>query len=203
MQSFSQPSTRQFWMLAMPWRNTQRLLMWSVDVYCWDGFRRYWAWWVYFFRLLPKEDVNRRKWGRWYIKEDWLAPFGIMELNLGSPWKPSSGKTLPRGLRWTSSIHFERKRKSCSLKMYTKTYIFVSFRFRCLGKWYVHTNKFTFDSGWSSLNRIVFIIFWLIWNQTKYRLVQNQSENGKYNLISENWTRISEVGFRWFLENDQ
>ena len=32
-------------------------------------------------------------------------------------------------------------------------------------------------------NQIVFTIFQLIWNQTDVRLVPNQSENGKYNLI--------------------
>ena len=33
-------------------------------------------------------------------------------------------------------------------------------------------------------NQIVFTIFRLTWNQTDVRLVPNQSENGKYNLIS-------------------
>ena len=36
----------------------------------------------------------------------------------------------------------------------------------------------------SNRNRIVFTIFRLIWNQTDVRLFPNQSENGKYNLIS-------------------
>ena len=36
----------------------------------------------------------------------------------------------------------------------------------------------------STRNQIVFTIIRLIWNQTDVRLFQNQSENGKYNLIS-------------------
>ena len=33
--------------------------------------------------------------------------------------------------------------------------------------------------------------YWLIWNQTDVRLVPNQSENGKYNLISVWFNKIS------------
>ena len=43
----------------------------------------------------------------------------------------------------------------------------------------------------STWNQIVFTIFPLIWNQMDVRLVSNQSENGKDNLISGNLTRIS------------
>ena len=38
---------------------------------------------------------------------------------------------------------------------------------------------------------IVFFIFSLIWNQTDVRLVPNQSENGKYNLISVSFNKVS------------
>ena len=40
-------------------------------------------------------------------------------------------------------------------------------------------------------NQIVFTILRLIWNQTDVRLVPNQSENGKYNLISVWFNKIS------------
>ena len=43
--------------------------------------------------------------------------------------------------------------------------------------------------------RFLFTIFWLIWNQTDVRLVPNQPENGKYNLISGWFNKIS----KWFL----
>ena len=36
----------------------------------------------------------------------------------------------------------------------------------------------------SNLNQIVFTMHRLIWNKTDVRLVPNQLENGKYNLIS-------------------
>ena len=36
----------------------------------------------------------------------------------------------------------------------------------------------------SNRNQIVFTIFRLIWHQTDVRLVPNQPENGKYNMIS-------------------
>ena len=39
----------------------------------------------------------------------------------------------------------------------------------------------------------IFIIFWLIWNQTDVRLDPNQSKNGKYNLISGWFNKISET----------
>ena len=40
-------------------------------------------------------------------------------------------------------------------------------------------------------NQIVFTTFWLIWNWTDVRLVPNQSKNGKYNLISGWFNKIS------------
>ena len=43
----------------------------------------------------------------------------------------------------------------------------------------------------STRNHIVFTIFRLIWNQTDARLILNQSENGKYNLISGWFNKIS------------
>ena len=43
----------------------------------------------------------------------------------------------------------------------------------------------------SNRNQIVFNIFRLIWNQTDIHLVQNQSESGKYNLISGWYKKIS------------
>ena len=45
----------------------------------------------------------------------------------------------------------------------------------------------------SNWNQIVYTIFRLIWNQKDIRMVPNQSENGKYNLISvllKNTTKI-------------
>ena len=43
------------------------------------------------------------------------------------------------------------------------------------------------NSNW---NQIVYTIFRLIWNQTDFRLVTNQSKNGKYNLISVWFNKI-------------
>ena len=43
----------------------------------------------------------------------------------------------------------------------------------------------------SNQNQIVFVIFLLIWNQADVRFVPNQSENGKYNLISVGFNKIS------------
>jgi len=48
----------------------------------------------------------------------------------------------------------------------------------------------------STRNRIVFTIFRLISNQTDIRLVPNQSENGKYNLISGWFNKISKIFLR-------
>ena len=41
----------------------------------------------------------------------------------------------------------------------------------------------------SNLNQIVFTISQLIWNRMEFRLVPNQTGNGKYNLIPVNLTR--------------
>ena len=43
----------------------------------------------------------------------------------------------------------------------------------------------------SNRNQIVFTLYLLIWNQTDVRLDPNQSENGKYNLISLWFNKIS------------
>ena len=47
-----------------------------------------------------------------------------------------------------------------------------------------HTEKSFRNLIKSTRNQNVINIFRLIWNQTDVRLVPNQSENGKYNLIS-------------------
>ena len=47
-----------------------------------------------------------------------------------------------------------------------------------------HTEKSFRNLIKPTRNQIVFTIFRLIWNQTDVRLVPNQWENGKYNLIS-------------------
>ena len=49
---------------------------------------------------------------------------------------------------------------------------------------YVHTEKSFRNLIKSKRNQIVFTIFRLIWNQKDVRLVPNQSEIGKYDLIS-------------------
>ena len=49
----------------------------------------------------------------------------------------------------------------------------------------------------STRNQIVFIIFRLIWNQMDVRLVPNQSQNGKYNLISGWFNNISQCAPSW------
>ena len=43
----------------------------------------------------------------------------------------------------------------------------------------------------STRNQIVFTMYRLIWNQTNVRLNPNQSEKGKYNLISVSFNKIS------------
>ena len=48
----------------------------------------------------------------------------------------------------------------------------------------------------SNRHEIVFTMHRLIWNKTDIRLVPNQSENGKYNLISGWFNKISER-FLW------
>ena len=48
-----------------------------------------------------------------------------------------------------------------------------------------HTEKSFRNLNKSNRNQIVFIMHRLIWNKTDVRLVPNQSENGKYNLISD------------------
>ena len=45
----------------------------------------------------------------------------------------------------------------------------------------------------STRNQIVFTIFPLIWNQTNVRFVPYQSENGKYNMISSWFNKISKI----------
>ena len=51
--------------------------------------------------------------------------------------------------------------------------------------------EFFFEIIKSNLNKIAYTILWFIWNQTDVRLVPNQSENGKYNLISAWFNKIS------------
>ena len=48
----------------------------------------------------------------------------------------------------------------------------------------LRTEKYFRNLIKSNWNQIVFTSLWLIWNQTDFRLYPNQSENGKYNLIS-------------------
>ena len=55
----------------------------------------------------------------------------------------------------------------------------------------MHTEKYFLILIKSNRNQIVFTNFWLIWIQTDVRLVPNQSENGKYNLISVRFNKIS------------
>ena len=54
-----------------------------------------------------------------------------------------------------------------------------------------HTEKYLRNHVKSTRNQIVFIIFRLIWIQTDVLLDPNQSENGKYNLISVWFYKIS------------
>ena len=48
-----------------------------------------------------------------------------------------------------------------------------------------HTEKYFRNLIESTRNQIVFTIFRLVWIKTEVRLDPNQSENGKYNLISD------------------
>ena len=55
----------------------------------------------------------------------------------------------------------------------------------------MHTEKSYWNLVKSARNQIVFTIFRLIWIQTEVRLDPNQSGNGKYNLISGWFNKIS------------
>ena len=65
-------------------------------------------------------------------------------------------------------------------------------RFRQVSQ-FLHTEKYFRNLIELNGNQIVFIIFRLIWNQTDVRLVPNQLENGKYNLISVRFNKISKI----------
>ena len=58
---------------------------------------------------------------------------------------------------------------------------------------YSHTDKSFRNLIKSNRNQIVFTIFWLIRNRTDVRLVPNQSEKSKYNLISVLYNKISKI----------
>ena len=62
----------------------------------------------------------------------------------------------------------------------------------------IHTEKSFRNLIKSNRNQILFTIFQLSWNQKKVRLVPNQSENGKYNLILVWFNKISKR-FLWFV----
>ena len=55
----------------------------------------------------------------------------------------------------------------------------------------VQTEKYFRNLIKSTRNQIVFTLFQSIWIQTNFRLDPNQSENGKYNLISGWFNKIS------------
>ena len=60
----------------------------------------------------------------------------------------------------------------------------------------VHTEKSFRNLIKSIWNQVVSTIFRLIWIQTDVRLDLNQSENGKYNLISSSFNKISKKCLR-------
>ena len=57
--------------------------------------------------------------------------------------------------------------------------------------WQIHTEKFFRNLIKSNQNQIAITISGLTCNQTDVHLVPNQSENGKYNLISGSFNKIS------------
>ena len=57
----------------------------------------------------------------------------------------------------------------------------------------VHTAKPFRSLVKSSRNQILFTIFRLVLNETDICLVPDQSENGKYNLISVRFNKISKI----------
>ena len=57
---------------------------------------------------------------------------------------------------------------------------------------FLHTEKSFRNLIKSTRNKIIFTIFWLIWNQTAVSSVPNQSENGKHNQISGWFNKTSE-----------
>ena len=67
-------------------------------------------------------------------------------------------------------------------------------KFECHTSFYttcIHTEKSFRNLIKSTRNQIVLTIFWLIWIRTDVRLDLNHSENGKYNLISVWFNKIS------------
>ena len=71
---------------------------------------------------------------------------------------------------------------------------------------FVHTEKSFRNLMKSTWNQILLTIFRLIWIKTDVRLVPNQSENGKYNLISSWFNKISRrflcvCILRWILDD--
>ena len=73
----------------------------------------------------------------------------------------------------------------CSIFRFT---IFSSPGNRCFAQ------KYFWNLIKSNRNQIVFIIFRLIWNETNIRLVPDQSENDKYNLI---WIWFNKISKRF------
>ena len=57
----------------------------------------------------------------------------------------------------------------------------------------LHTGKYFQNFIKSTRNQIAFTIFWFIWIQMDARLDPYQSENGKYNLISGWFNKISKT----------
>ena len=77
-------------------------------------------------------------------------------------------------MSWARSWHDERK-----ITITVLVHIIIRHWCKCFWK-LVKSNR----------NQIVFIIFRLIWYQTAVRVVPNESENGKYNLILVDLTRF-------------
>ena len=105
----------------------------------------------------------------------WRQP---LHFYLGSHFKSRMFEKSPR------TIH--------DLKEYIRRWLVAinAIPVEALGK-RAHTEKSFRNLIKSNRNQIELIIFWLIWIQTEVRLDPNQSENGKYNLISGWFNKIS------------
>ena len=143
----------------------------------------------------------------WIINPMIYAWFLMIDINMG---RPAWGGMLLLSLDMLQVPHLTRLRLfkprplwlslgntifliiSCSKgKQSILMPVFRSVRERLGSNVYLHTKKSFRNHNKSNRNQIVFSIFWLIWNQTNVRLTPNQSENGKYNLISGWFNKIS------------
>ena len=117
----------------------------------------------------------------------------------------SSAKLFSSANRTRVFLHTDMKTNIIKLAFWTRQdcykenlfeiVLLSSFSLSLLIKYALNTENFFRNLFQSTRNQIVFTIFRLIWNKTEVRLVPNQSENDKYNLISGWFYKISRKKF--------